>query len=76
MYIAELAPPHLRGALVTTTQVCICTGVLIGYGVTAAVSPYWRWEFAAATPMAVLLFLSFVFESQKNQNLLLLLTKN
>jgi hypothetical protein len=61
MYIAELAPPHLRGTLVTLNQVCICTGVLFGYAVDKALTPHWRWELASGAPLAVAVLLAFIF---------------
>lgn len=61
MYIAELSPLHIRGRLVTVNQVCICTGILLGYGADLALSPNWRWCFFAATPLAALLLLAFLF---------------
>ena len=61
MYIAELSPPAIRGALVTVNQVCVCTGILLGYLSSFLLSPSWRVEFAAATPLAVALIAAFVF---------------
>ena len=61
MYIAELAPPHLRGTLVTLNQVCICTGVLFGYAMDKALTPHWRWELASGAPLAVAVLLAFIF---------------
>jgi len=61
MYIAELSPPHLRGTLVTLNQVCICVGVLLGYGMDKALSPSWRWELASGTPIALATLLAFIF---------------
>ena len=61
MYIAELAPPQLRGTLVTLNQVCICTGILLGYAVDKVLTPYWRWELSAGVPMAVAVLLCFIF---------------
>ena len=61
MYIAELAPPQLRGTLVTLNQVCICTGILLGYIVDKVLTPYWRWELSAGVPMAVAVLLCFIF---------------
>ena len=60
MYIAELAPPARRGQLVTVNQVCICTGVLLGY-LASAVIPSWRWQLVCATPLAALLCAVFWF---------------
>ena len=61
MYIAELSPPHLRGTLVTLNQVCICVGVLLGYGMDKALSPNWRWELASGAPIALATLLAFIF---------------
>jgi MFS transporter, SP family, galactose:H+ symporter len=61
MYISELSPPHLRGTLVTLNQVCICTGVLYGYLMDKLLTPKWRWEFVSGFPIAVLVFLAFIF---------------
>ena len=61
MYIAELSPPAIRGSLVTVNQVCICTGILLGYLSSQQLTPQWRVEFIGATPLAVLLFASFVW---------------
>lgn len=61
MFIAELAPPHLRGTLVTVNQVCICTGILLGYAACKIFHPQWRYMMISGVPVAGLLFLSFVF---------------
>ena len=61
MYISELSPPALRGALVTVNQVCVCVGILLGYLVSFAASHHWRLQFLAATPLAALSLLAFVF---------------
>lgn len=61
MFIAELSPPALRGTLVTLNQVAICTGILIGYGVTKVLSPNWRLEFIMGAPLSALLLLMFLF---------------
>jgi len=61
MYVAELSPPAIRGALVTVNQVAVCTGILLGYVSSAVLTPGWRAQFAAATPLAAALLLSFVF---------------
>ena len=61
MYIAELSPPHIRGKLVTVNQVCICSGILLGFVVDKLLTPQWRYMFAAGLPLAILLLLSFIF---------------
>lgn len=61
MFIAELSPPAMRGSLVTVNQVCICTGILLGYAATKVLSPSWRIEFVAGVPLASILLLCFIF---------------
>jgi len=61
MFIAELSPPAVRGSLVTVNQVCICSGILLGYGATKALTPKWRIEFIAGVPLAGILLLAFIF---------------
>ena len=61
MYVAELSPPAIRGSLVTVNQVCICTGILLGYMSSLFLSPSWRPQLLAATPLAAALLLAFVF---------------
>ena len=60
MYIAELSPPAVRGALVTVNQVCICAGILLGYMSSWLFKGAWRVQFAAATPLAALSLAAFV----------------
>jgi sugar porter (SP) family MFS transporter len=58
MYIAEVAPPRVRGGLVTFNQLAITTGILLAYLVNFAfkdVSGNWRWMLGlAAIPGAAL----------------------
>jgi len=61
MYIAELSPPSIRGALVTVNQVCICVGILLGYISSTVLKGNWVAQFLAATPLSVLSLLAFVF---------------
>lgn len=59
LYIAELAPEDIRGALVTLNQLAISTGVVVAYYVDylLAGSGNWRWMFmSAVVPSVVLLF--------------------
>ena len=60
MYIAELAPPAQRGQLVTVNQVCICTGVLLGYLASAVIPSLWRWQLLCGAPLAALLCAVFL----------------
>ena len=61
MYIAELSPPARRGQLVTVNQVCICTGVLLGYLASAVVPSLWRVQLICGAPLAVVLCGVFLF---------------
>src|SRR5580704_6629101 len=47
LYIGEMAPPKLRGGLVTLNQLAITVGILVAYTVDAgfASSGNWRWMF-------------------------------
>jgi MFS transporter, SP family, xylose:H+ symportor len=71
MYIAEIAPAHFRGRLVSVNQFAIVTGILIIYFVNYFiaqgsdeawnVSTGWRWMFASgAIPSAIFLILLFL----------------
>ncbi|MFJ8752907.1 sugar porter family MFS transporter [Streptomyces sp. NPDC102441] len=58
VYIAELAPPHMRGAQTSLFQVMICVGTLLAYlsGHLLGPSEAWRWMLAlAAVPAALFL---------------------
>jgi MFS transporter, SP family, galactose:H+ symporter len=57
LYISEMAPPKLRGALVTLNQLAITTGILLAYGVDAAFAPSdgWRFMFAFGALPAIVL---------------------
>jgi sugar porter (SP) family MFS transporter len=47
LYLSELAPPQLRGRLVTTNQVMITLGIFSAYVVALVFSSSWRTMFAA-----------------------------
>lgn len=58
LYLAEIAPPESRGRLVSLNQFLITVGILVSYGVGAALAPAeaWRWMLAlAAVPSLVML---------------------
>lgn len=71
LYIAEIAPPAIRGRLVALNQMAIVTGILLAYLVNWALSfqgaGSWRWMFAAAAVPALffLIALFFVPESPR-----------
>jgi sugar porter (SP) family MFS transporter len=71
LYIAEVAPPQIRGRLVSLNQMAIVTGILAAYSVNWMLSTMgpssWRWMFASAAlpSLAFLLALLFVPESPR-----------
>ena len=60
LYISEVAPPRIRGALVSVNQLAIVTGILISYFVSWALvgagAANWRWMFATGALPAVVFF--------------------
>lgn len=59
LYIAEMAPSHLRGRLVSCYQLAITIGIMLGYVVNYlfVFGVNWRWMFAAgAIPALIMLF--------------------
>lgn len=63
LYIAELAPKHIRGALVTLSQLAISTGVVVAYYVDylLAAGGNWRWMFISALVPSVILLLGLMY---------------
>jgi SP family arabinose:H+ symporter-like MFS transporter len=61
LYIAEIAPARVRGALVSVNQLAIVTGILLAYFVNwvfAGAGPAnWRWMYAMGAVPSVLFFL-------------------
>ena len=61
LYIAEIAPARVRGALVSVNQLAIVTGILLAYFVNwlfAGAGPAnWRWMFGVGAVPSVLFFL-------------------
>lgn len=62
MYVAEVAPPHLRGRMGTLYQLSIITGVIVSYGINYLLrdtgAGNWRWMFLSGiVPSAVFLLL-------------------
>jgi SP family arabinose:H+ symporter-like MFS transporter len=60
LYISEIAPAAIRGALVSVNQMAIVTGILISYFVSwilvGAGPANWRWMFAMGAFPAVIFF--------------------
>ncbi len=75
MYIAEVAPPNIRGRLVSLQQLAIVTGILIAYMSNSLIAHIpsiietlkWRWMLGAEVVPAVIYFvlLFFVPESPR-----------
>ena len=64
MYVAEVAPPRIRGTLVTAYQLAITMGILVSYLVNFAlheVDNNWRWMFATGLIPSVLFFIGLIF---------------
>jgi sugar porter (SP) family MFS transporter len=63
LYIAELAPPRIRGALVTLNQLAIVTGIVVAYYVDYlfAGSSSWRAMFISAVIPSVILLAALIF---------------
>ena len=63
LYIAEIAPPDTRGALVSLNQLMITIGILVSYLVGVAFTPIegWRWMFAVAIIPAMVLGIGMFF---------------
>ncbi|MCL5005954.1 MAG: sugar porter family MFS transporter [Acidobacteria bacterium] len=63
LYIAELAPPKIRGALVTLNQLAIVTGIVVAYYVDYlfSASAGWRGMFISAVVPSVILLVALIF---------------
>jgi sugar porter (SP) family MFS transporter len=73
LYIGEIAPPNLRGGLVTLNQLAITIGILLSYVVDALFAPHqgWRWMLASGVLPAIALELGVVFLPESPRWLLL-----
>lgn len=73
LYIGEIAPPNLRGGLVTLNQLAITVGILLSYVVDALFAPgqSWRWMLASGVLPAIALELGVVFLPESPRWLLL-----
>lgn len=63
LYISEIAPANMRGALVTLFQLAVTVGIFLSYFVDAyyAQTGAWRWMLGAGVVPAVLLFSGLLF---------------
>jgi sugar porter (SP) family MFS transporter len=66
LYISEVAPPRVRGALVSFNQMALTTGILVAFLVDYALSSSaaWRLMFGLATIPAVLLFIGMLTQAE------------
>jgi len=73
LYISEMAPPKLRGALVTLNQLAITTGILLAYVIDTAFAPNggWRLMFAFGALPAIVLGLGIAVLPESPRWLLL-----
>ena len=64
MYVAEVAPPKIRGTLITIYQLAITLGILVSYLVNYGlheIDNNWRWMFATGLIPSVLFFTGLIF---------------
>jgi sugar porter (SP) family MFS transporter len=64
LYISEMSPPRVRGALVSLNQLMITIGILLSYFVDeifTSVPGTWRWMFLVGVLPAVILFVGMLF---------------
>ncbi|MDF1575373.1 MAG: sugar porter family MFS transporter [Bacteroidales bacterium] len=64
MYVAEVAPPKIRGTLITIYQLAITLGILISYLINFALHDMennWRWMFATGLLPSVIFFVGLIF---------------
>jgi sugar porter (SP) family MFS transporter len=66
LYIGEVAPPGIRGALVSMNQLAITSGILVSYlaDYWLADTKSWRLMFGLAAIPAVLLFIGMLFQAE------------
>ncbi len=63
LYISEMAPARIRGALVSLNQLAITVGIGVAYFVDYALagSHNWRWMFISAVMPAIILLIGMIF---------------
>jgi sugar porter (SP) family MFS transporter len=64
MYVAEVAPPKIRGTLITIYQLAITMGILTAYLINFAlhdVENNWRWMFATGLIPSIVFFVGLFF---------------
>ncbi|MEU7482870.1 sugar porter family MFS transporter [Streptomyces sp. NPDC042319] len=63
LYLSEIAPPHIRGRLVSFNSLMIVSGQLLAYLINAVLAHWeaWRWMLGLAALPAVALFVGLFF---------------
>jgi len=63
LYLAEVAPTEIRGAVASLNQLMIVSGILVAYIANSALAgaEAWRWMIALAVIPSLLLFLGMLF---------------
>lgn len=64
MYVAEVAPPKIRGTLITIYQLAITMGILAAYLINFAlhdVENNWRWMFSTGLIPSIIFFVGLFF---------------
>ncbi|WP_433856376.1 sugar porter family MFS transporter [Streptomyces kronopolitis] len=63
LYLSEIAPPHIRGRLVSFNSLMIVSGQLLAYLINAVLAQWgaWRWMLGLAALPAVALFAGLFF---------------
>ncbi|MEV0369234.1 sugar porter family MFS transporter [Streptomyces sp. NPDC050636] len=63
LYLSEIAPPHIRGRLVSFNSLMIVSGQLLAYLINAVLAQWeaWRWMLGLAALPAVALFTGLFF---------------
>ncbi|RSO44107.1 MFS transporter [Streptomyces sp. WAC 06725] len=63
LYLSEIAPPHIRGRLVSFNSLMIVSGQLLAYLINAVLAQWeaWRWMLGLAALPAVALFIGLFF---------------
>ncbi|MFA5094123.1 MAG: sugar porter family MFS transporter [Candidatus Omnitrophota bacterium] len=64
LYISEISPPDVRGALVSLNQLMITCGIVVSYLVDYALTlgkDEWRWMFAFGAVPAAILLIGMIF---------------
>lgn len=63
LYLSEMSPARVRGALVSLNQLAITIGIMVAYFVdyALAASQNWRWMFITAVAPSIVLLIGMIF---------------